>query len=225
MWTPQLQKMGTANQSATPGRTTLVEAVNVMLQTIGEQPISMLEGQQVSEASMAERTLLELHKEGQVRGWSWNTSRARPFTVDTSGLLAVPANIVSWVPDPYQWAGRFQLRGSRVYDTVEHTFQIDQALSPIHADVVELLPWDDCPEAFNRWSTARAARAFAGRILGSDSDVRRAAIDEEAAQTELMRVEIAASAPNMLTGGPGGGPFPTFSAIGGLRHRLGGRIG
>lgn len=216
--------MGTANQAATPGRTTLVEAVNVMLQTIGEQPVSTLEGQQVSEASMAERTLLELHREGQVRGWSWNTSRARPFSVDTSGQLTVPANIVSWVPDHYQFGGRFQLRGTRVYDTELHTFQIDWGAGPIHADVVELLSWDDCPEAYNRYSTARAARVFAGRVLGSDSDVRRAGLEEEAAHTELMRVEIRASAPNMLTGGPGSaGPFPTFSPLDGLRFRMGGR--
>jgi hypothetical protein len=35
--------MGLANQGVTPGRTTLLEAVNICLQNIGEQPVNSLE--------------------------------------------------------------------------------------------------------------------------------------------------------------------------------------
>ena len=65
--------MPISNQAVTPGRTTLLEAVNTLLAVIGEQPVNTLETQQIVEASMAERTLLEFHKEGQVNGWSWNS--------------------------------------------------------------------------------------------------------------------------------------------------------
>ena len=59
-------------QSATPGRTTLLEAVNTLLMNIGEMPVSSLEDQQIQDARMAQLTLLEFHKEAQTRGWSWN---------------------------------------------------------------------------------------------------------------------------------------------------------
>lgn len=72
--------MGFANQSKTPTKTTLLEAVNICLQNIGEQPVNTLENQQLVEAMMAESTILEFHKEGQIRGWSWNQDELYPFT-------------------------------------------------------------------------------------------------------------------------------------------------
>ena len=60
--------MGLANQSATPGRTTLLEAVNVLLENIGEAPVETLENEQIAEARVAERTLLVAEKIAVLRG-------------------------------------------------------------------------------------------------------------------------------------------------------------
>jgi len=124
--------MGLANQGATPSRTTLLEAVNICLQNIGEQPVSSLETQQVAEATMAERTILEFHKEGQTKGWSWNGEQGYEFAKDAStSEIVVPANVVSFATDAYQWAGRFQLRGQRVHDREKRTYALD-------ADILKL---------------------------------------------------------------------------------------
>ena len=105
--------MGIANQGVTPGRTTLLEAVNICMQNIGEQPVNSLEDPQIVEASTAERTILEFHKEGQTRGWSWNSEQGYEFLKDAgTSQITVPTNLVSFAPDAYQWAGRFQLRGA-----------------------------------------------------------------------------------------------------------------
>ena len=212
--------MGVANQAVTPGRTTLLDAVNICLQNIGEQPVNTLESQQIVEASMAERTILEFHKEGQVRGWSWNSEPAYEFAKNNStNKVVVPANVVSWAPDPYEWAGRFQLRGQTVYDLEKHTSVLSSEISSIKADVVWLLPWDECPEAFNRWTTIRSARVFSDRVLSSDSIFKYTAMDEQAALVELQRVEIEQAQANSLTGGPGLRPFPTYSPGLGLLGR------
>lgn len=212
--------MGLANQAVTPGRTTLLEAVNICLQNIGEQPVNSLENQQIVEAKMAESALLELHKEGQTRGWSWNSEQAYEFVKDAStDEIVVPANVVSWATDAYEWAGRFQLRGQRVYDRQERSFALGADIASLRADVVWLLPWDECPETFNRWVTIRAARVFAARVLGSDSVVRYTAMDEQMALVELQRTEINQSQPNSITGGPGLRPFPTYSPAFGLLGR------
>lgn len=201
--------MPIANQAVTPGRTTLLEAVNTLLMVIGEQPVNSIDTQQIVEASMAERTLLEFHREGQSRGWHWNREEGYEFTRDARGEVPVPANLLRWVPDHYQFDGRYQLRGQRAYDRQEHTFKIDVAT--IKADVVWLLSWDECPEVFNRWVTIRSARVFAGRVLGDNSSFQLTAMDEQAARVELERAEMEQEQPNSLTGGPGLRPFPTFS--------------
>lgn len=220
--------MGSALQAATPGRTTLLGAVNVLLTNIGEMPVDTLENQQIQDARIAEQTILEFHREGQIRGWSWNTEESYPFQLNTrTGQINVSENVMKWSVDPYRLDGRFVLRGTRVYDKTNRTFQIDPADAPINADVTWLLSWDDSPEAFNRWTTIRSARVFASRMLGSDSLINYTAVDEQAALTELIRVEYNQSNPNSLTGGPGMFPIPTYSPELGLRRGMHGgyRVG
>ena len=213
--------MGSSQQSITPGRTTLLDATNVLLRNIGEMPVDSLENQQIQDARIAEQTLLEFHKEGQIRGWSWNREDQYPFERDAnSGEIDVPAATMSWLVDPYQENGRYVLRGTRVYDKKNRTFKIDPNDAPIEADVIWLLSWDECPEAYNRWTTIRSARVFSTRMLGSDSVTNYTSIDEQAAMTELMRVELEQSQPNSLTGGPFSGPRPTYSAEQGLRRSM-----
>ena len=213
--------MGSSQQSVTPGRTTLLDATNVLLRNIGEMPVDSLENQQIQDARIAEQTLLEFHKEGQIRGWSWNREDQYPFERDAnSGEIDVPAATMSWLVDPYQENGRYVLRGTRVYDKKNRTFKIDPNDAPIEADVIWLLSWDECPEAYNRWTTIRSARVFSTRMLGSDSVTNYTSIDEQAAMTELMRVELEQSQPNSLTGGPFSGPRPTYSAEQGLRRSM-----
>ena len=217
--------MGYANQSKTPTKTTLLEAVNICLQNIGEQPVNTLENQQLVEATMAETTILEFHKEGQIRGWSWNTEELYPFTKNGSNEIEVPTNVVSWSPDAYEWAGRFQLRGQKVYDTENRTYAItDSTLTELKADVTWLLTWDECPEAFNRWVTIRSARVFSDRVLSDDSIFKYTALDESNALTELQRVELEQADANSLTGGPGLNPFSTHSPGLGLLGRNSGYI-
>ena len=175
--------MPISNQAVTPGRTTLLEAVNTLLAVIGEQPVNTLETQQIVEASMAERTLLEFHKEGQVNGWSWNSEQAYEFAKDSNNEIVVPTNVVSWATDAYEWAGRFQLRGQRVYDRENRTYSLGSDIASLKADVVFLLSWDESPEAFNRWVTIRSARVFSGRVLGDSSSFKYTAMDEQAALT------------------------------------------
>lgn len=213
------QVMGVENQSATPGRTTLLEAVNVILRNIGEQPVSTLEDQQVLEARTAEDTILELHKEGQTRGWSWNTEKGYPFQRGTNGEIVVPANIVSWQPDRYEFQHRYQLRGQRVYDKGARSYQI--SLSQLLADVIWLLPWNECPEAYNRWVVIRSARVFAARTIGDVNGVQYTLADEQAALIELLRVENTQEAPNMITGP---NRFPTFQPAEGLTDRAMGGV-
>ncbi len=211
--------MPISNQAVTPGRTTLLEAVNTLLAVIGEQPVNTLETQQIVEASMAERTLLEFHKEGQVNGWSWNSEQAYEFTKDNNNEIVVPTNVVRWAADAYEWAGRFQLRGQRVYDREKRTYSLGSDVTSLKADVVFLLSWDESPEAFNRWVTIRSARVFSGRVLGDSSSFKYTAVDEQAALTALQAVEMDQLQANSLTGGPGMRPFPTYSPGLGLLGR------
>jgi hypothetical protein len=218
--------MGLENQSVTPGRTTLLGAVNTLLMNVGEMPVDSLSNVQVQDARIAEATILELHKEGQTKGWSWNTEYDYPFQKDVATTeIVVPANVMRWVPNPYEYARRFELRGQKVYDKETRSTKFDDTITEIRADVVWLLPFDSCPEPYNRFATMRAARVFSARTLGNDSLVRFSAADEQAALTELQRMELENNEYNLLTGGRGLNPFPTYQpGFGLLRGMQGGRV-
>ena len=218
--------MGLSNQGRTPGRTTLLEAVCVLLENIGEQPVSTLDNEQIGDARTAERTLLEVHKEGQTEGWSWNSEKQYPFEKDiASSEIVVPANVVSFFPDPYATARRFVLRGQKVYDTWERTTKYDDTITEVYADVVWLLPWHEVPEIFNRWVTIKAARVFSDRVLTNDSLFKYTATDERSARAALESMEHNTNGYNLLTDGYGLSPFPTYTpAMGLVTRRLGGGL-
>jgi hypothetical protein len=198
--------------------------VNVCLTNIGEQPVSSLDNEQVQDARIAEATLLEVHKEGQTRGWTWNTEEGFPFEKDkTTHEIVLPANVVNWAPNEYEWAGRLTLRGQRVYDRQARSYQFDETITEVRADVVWLLPWDETPEAYNRWATVRGARIFSDRTLASDSIFKYTMKDEQDALAELLAVENDEAKPNILTGGFH--PFHTYRpGMGLIRRQFGGGL-
>ena len=205
--------------SKTPARTSLLDAVNICLENIGEMPVESLNNQQVQDARMAERTILEFHKEGQCCGWSWNREFNYPFKPDaTTQEIKVPESCVEFAINPYQWNGRFQARGQRIYDLANRTFKIDETEVPeICADVIWLLPWDESPECFNRWVTIRSARVYSDRALGSEALFKYTMKDEEDAKKEVEKLEMSQGNPNILTGGLQA--FPTYLPGMGLASR------
>ena len=218
--TPVALGMGLSNQGKTPGRTTLLEAVNVLLSNIGEQPVSSLDNEQIMDARVAEQTILEIHKEGQSEGWSWNSETQYPFEKDkVTKEIVVPANVIRFFPDPYYTSRRFILRGQKVYDTWERSYKYDDTVSEVHADVVWLLSFDECPEVFNRWVTIKAARVFSDRVLTNDQIFKYTAVDEREARAALERTEHNSNGYNLLTDGYGLSPFPTYIPGYGLANR------
>jgi hypothetical protein len=215
--------MGLQNQGVTPTRTTLLEAVNVCLESIGEMPVSSLDNEQVAEARLAERMILEVHKETQTRGWEFNTEYQYPFKKDKiTKEVVVPANVVRWTPCHGMVGRDLQLRGQRVYDRVERTYKFPDTVEEIHADVVWLLPFDDTPEPFNRYVLMRAGRMFSARTLGDSNTVQFNAMDEQVALNDLMLMEAENEQYNILTSGPGLRPFPTYTPGLGLARRYAG---
>ena len=73
--------------------TTKLEAVNIMLSTIGENPVNSLTSGLV-DAELAETILGSVSKAVQSEGWNFNTEQKVSFSADTSGHILLPANIL-----------------------------------------------------------------------------------------------------------------------------------
>lgn len=175
-----------------------LEAVNQMLGTIRESPVSSLEGSLPSEALEALNVLDEVSAAVQKIGFSFNVEKNVTLTPDEDGLITLASDVIRFEPDrAYVNANHDPVgRGRRVYNrgTNSYTFT-----SPVRCSkLYRLLEWDYLPETARQYIAMRAARIFSNRVLGSEKTERDAGIEEQRAFRELRREHGQAERPNML---------------------------
>lgn len=146
--------------------TTELEAVNIILTTIGETSIHTLNGELPADASIARDVLREVSRNVQTKGWRWNTEDAVEISPD--GLtkeLRLPANCLA--ADEAFPTQRYDLvqRGQRLYDRRRRSYQFTET---VQVEMTLCLDWGELPEAARRYITIKAARVFHDRVLGSN---------------------------------------------------------
>ncbi len=184
----------------TLARTTYLEAVNRILQMMGEAPVNSLAGQ-YGLAQQAEEMLKDVSRKVQSDGWSFNTDYERDMTPDAiTKEVAVGANVSRVVVDPYNYPSLDVVqRGSKLYDRRANSYQFDQAFK---ADVTYMLEWEELPEHARQYIAVKAGRHLQESILGS-SDLTRINLTVEAeARALFLEEETYVSQNNMLRGNP-----------------------
>jgi hypothetical protein len=174
--------------SITP--TTKLEAVNTMLSTIGEAPVNSLSSGLV-DAETAETILNNVSRDVQTHGWNFNSEPDYSIANDASGFINLPTNIIradlANSETKYRSSkNEYVQRGSKMYDKVNHTYNIAK---PLKLDVVVLLEFTDLPEVARRYIAVRAARIFQERVVGSDKLSAMNRNDEQQALYKLQEME------------------------------------
>ena len=91
---------------------TELEAVNMLLAVIGEAPIDKLADSsknEITDASLARKTLSEVKRDVCSEGWSWNTDFAVKLTPDSKKQFLLDENVAeggvcsSSVPHSRTW--------------------------------------------------------------------------------------------------------------------------
>lgn len=165
--------------------TTKLEAVNVMLSTIGESPVNSLTSGLV-EAEVAAVILDSTSKAVQSEGWHFNRESGLPFAPDPSGFINLPNNILHADATLKHNSRDLVQRGSKMYDKKNHTYIIKET---VELDVILSLKFEELPEAARRYINIKAARVFQDRILGSDTIHGFTERDELAAYYNLKELE------------------------------------
>jgi hypothetical protein len=183
--------------------TSKLDAVNTMLSSIGEAPVSSLSSGLI-EAEIAESILNTIDREVQSMGWHFNTDLNKNFAKDTLGQIILPANILRADATLKANGPNLVQRGLKMYDRVNHTFVIstDAAL-----DVVLQLLFDDLPEVAKRYIILRATRIFQDRVVGSNTLHDFQQRDEAEALVQLKDFDKAADDHNIFDN------YDTFSII------------
>ena len=175
--------------SLTP--TTELEAVNTMLNTIGEAPVNTLVNMTSVDALAALSVLQNVNRGVQVEGWFFNSEYDYPLVPDLDGNLPLPTNLMS--VDSTNESSSYDLiqRGSRAYDRKNHTYTFTET---VKCNLIILLAFEEIPEAARNYITLRASRILQDRLLGSDSLHTMNREDEYQALTHYVLLN-----PRMLT--------------------------
>lgn len=180
--------------------TSELDAVNIMLGTIGESPINSLDAATgVVDAVTARAILSEVSVQVQEEGWHFNTEYEFILTpsLDTKEIY-VPANTIEVDASEYDRNNiDVAIRGNRLYDRKNKTFQFQQ---DIKADLTILLEFNELPQAARHYITVRAARVFQQRVIGSDTLGSFTERDEARALRSMRRYESKTADYNILTG-------------------------
>ena len=174
----------------TTARSTELEAVNVILSTIGESPLNSLSGSLPVDGTMAKNVLSEISREVQSAGWHFNTHYKATLTRDTNNKIPVGTNVVRVELDPNLVPNAdYDLvqRDGFLFNMAKNTDIFDRNFEDVTQ--VLLLPFNEIPEQAKRYITIRSARVFHDRTLGANTLHKFSQEDEKQALSILRNAE------------------------------------
>jgi hypothetical protein len=197
-------------------RTSFLEAVNRVLQMLGEAPVNSLNGQ-FGLAQQAQDMINDVSRRVQSEGWSFNTDYYKLLQRDNSNQIPVGTTVSKVVVDPYNYTDLDVVqRGDKLYDRRNNTYSFTKDL---YADVVYLLDWEELPEYARAYISIKAGRHLQEAIVGSGDLTRINLTAEAEARAAFMEQEMTASPHNYLRGNPNHtGALMTFMPSQALRR-------
>ena len=183
---------------ASVAATTEIEAVNVMLATIGETPINSFE-EVTADVAIARNTLTEVSRAVQLEGWQWNTEDHYPLSVNIrTHKIKMPPDVLR-VHFNHPECEQLTQRGAYVYDRLRHTFIFPDD-KKIFVTLTKVLPFHEIPESARAYIVIRSARVFQERVVGAHVLSQFTRSDEARARAEMMGEERRLDRPNVLRG-------------------------
>ena len=150
----------------TTNATQELPAINQILSSCGQAPVTTLD-QTNPDVAIAYDTLLQVSREVQAEGWTFNTEYHYDMTRDTNGEIVIPNNILQIKLTENVENSDFDgiRRGGKLYDRQHHTYEWKD-YSPVECDIVWEFDWVDLPQPIQDFITARAAAIVSQRIVG-----------------------------------------------------------
>ena len=150
----------------TTNATQELPAVNQILQSCGQAPVTTLD-QTNPDVAIAYQTLLEVSREVQAEGWSFNKELNYPVVPDNNDEILIPNNMlqIDLSDNPNNMGYDVIRRNGKLYDKISHSYTWATNGS-VDCDVLWLFDWVDLPRPIQDFITARAASIVSSRIVG-----------------------------------------------------------
>ena len=174
----------------TTNATQELPAINQILTSCGQAPVTTLD-QTNPEVAIAYATLLQVSREVQSEGWTFNKEYHYEFNKDVNDEILIPNNVIqiklteNAQNSPYHAVRR----SGKLYDRQNHRYTWEY--SPIECDVIWEFDFIDLPEPVQNYIKARAATIVSGRIVGDDDQYTR--LQQQEVQQRALAMEYETS--------------------------------
>ena len=165
-------------------------AINQILTSCGQAPVTTLD-QTNPEVAIAYATLLQVSREVQSEGWTFNKEYHVELNKDNNNEILIPNNIIqiklteNAQNSPYHAVRR----SGKLYDRQNHRYTWEY--SPIECDVVWEFDFIDLPEPIQNYIKARASTLVSGRIVGDNAQYQR--LQQQEIQQRALAMEYETS--------------------------------
>ena len=152
----------------TTNATQELPAINQILSSCGQAPVTTLD-QTNPDVAIAYDTLLQVSREVQAEGWTFNKEYHYEFTPDTNDQILIPSNIlqIKLTENSANMDKDGVRRSGKLYDRHNHTY--DWTDDTVECDIVWEFDWVDLPQPIQDFIVARAATFVSQRIVGDNT--------------------------------------------------------
>ena len=152
----------------TTNATEELPAVNEILASVGQAPVTTLD-QTNPVVAIAYDTLLNVSREVQAEGWTFNTEEYYPMTPDANGEIPIANNILQIdLHDEKDNSYETVRRSGKLYEKINHTYDWTTLTGwdTVRCDIVWLFDWVDLPRPMQDYIVAKASTVVSTRIVG-----------------------------------------------------------
>ena len=162
-------------------------AINQILSSCGQAPVTTLD-QTNPDVAIAYDTLLQVTREVQAEGWTFNKENHYEFVPDTNDEIPIPNNILqiklSRNSSNIDYDGI--RRNGKLYDRHNHRYTWPNH-DKVECDIIWEFDWVDIPEPVQNFIVSRASTMVSQRIVGDQNQYQM--LQQQEAYTRAQALE------------------------------------
>ncbi len=165
-------------------------AINQILSTCGQAPVTTLD-QTNPDVAIAYATLLQVTREVQAEGWTYNSEFHVVFPIDSNNEIPIANNILQLKLTKNAANMQYDAvrRQGKLYDRIHHRYTWEDHPDGVECDVIWEFDWIDLPEPIQNSIVARAAAIVSQRIVGDTAQYEMLQQQEAYARALAMEYE------------------------------------
>lgn len=148
---------------------TELDAVNMMLMSIGQSPVNSVTATGIKDVATALLVLHNTSRAAQDEGWDFNTDYAFPITPDGNQRILVPSNTMNIDPiyDMDNFVQRWDEENSAMsmWNLEAQTFDREGIL---YCDIVRFYAFEKTPQSFRNYAALLAGQRFQAGAISSE---------------------------------------------------------